>query len=347
MKLSTLLHSHRQWAALAIAAGAPFAMLRATPQADPSGSQETAEYVQLDLESDQQLKAAHIEIQVSKHLATLSGDARTLAQAERAVARAIASSGVDAVVNLVEIRQTGDSQIEERAKTILVKQKMLDASDIALEIKGGRVTLSGSVGTPDERELARDLMTEVSGVVAVDNRLAVTFVGTRTDSQIANQIRYTVSRDPLYLGLDLGITVNDGTVAINGEVGSLGEVDRLARRSYVTGVMQVSTKRLSVNTDLAMDAVGDKNYTDEQALVALQTVFAADPRIAGSAIQPEVAQGVVTLRGQAADLAASDAAESGARGIPGVLQIANELSIGSRMTAEFQAASPPLLRPGR
>lgn len=347
MKISTLLHPQKIWAVLVIAAMGSMATVSATPQLAPSGDGEVSDFIQVDVSADVLLRSSDISVSVSHHLAILTGTARTLSQAERAAARAIASPDVDAVVNQVIVKSSPDSKISQSAKQILASQKMIVADKIASEISAGRVTLIGSVGTWDERELARDLMSDIPGVIAVRNELAVTFEGVRTDSQIANQLRYVIRRDPLYQGLDIAVAVKNGVAKFNGQVGSRGDVNRLIRRGYVTGIMEVDTKNISVNRDLAMEAVTDKNYSDEQSLTALRAILAADPRINPDGLSSVVSNGVVTLQGNVDGLAASDAAESAARGIPGVLRVSNELRVQRQFSNNMKAASPPLLKRGQ
>ena len=50
----------------------------------------------------------------------------------------------------------------------------VDAASIGVKTKDGRVTLSGTVKTEDERRRAVQLAKETKGVLAVDDRLTLT-----------------------------------------------------------------------------------------------------------------------------------------------------------------------------
>jgi osmotically-inducible protein OsmY len=349
MKPKLLYQEIGRWAPLPLLVIGSANFLYATPQAAPSGDIEIARFIQMDMSADKRMQGADIKVRVEKNIAALTGDVRSLAQAERATARAIASDGVDAVLNQTMISPA--PRIAENAKEALRGQKMFRPDGIVVSVKGARISLSGSAGTPDEKELAREVISEVPGVVAVDNNINVTYEGIREDSQIAEQLRFLIKDDPLCEGLDLAVSVKSGTVSLSGQVGSRSEYDRLIRRSYVTGVMEVRTAKLSVETDLAMEGLVDKDYSKEQSLQAFHAVMDADNRVDPSTVRAALDDGVMTLKGSVNSIATRDVVESTARGIPGVLRVSDELKIsdggGAVASRQFAVASPPLVIPSR
>lgn len=334
-----------RWAAFPVAVFGSISLLHATPEIGPSGDEEVASFIQTDLRSDSRLKTATMAVKLDGGIATLTGQADSLAQIERATARANAVSQVKVVVNQMEVRDASEASIRNGAEAALKTQKLVRAESIKVSAAGSRLTLEGEVGTWDESDLAREVVSGIAGVTAVDNRITVNFEGERTDAQIAEQLRFIIQDDPLYDGLDLVASVKDGVVKLNGEVGSRAEFDRLVRRSYVTGVIEVKLNGLRINSDLAMEAVGDKDYTPDQSLDAAKAALAHDSRVRNGSVQPSVREGVLTLSGTVASIRERDAAESVARGIPGVLRVSNELRIGD--AGETKIASPPLVRPRR
>lgn len=342
----------RQWATLSLLAIGSANFAFATPEAAPSGDSEVAEFIHMDLNADPKLRGADMNISIENGIAILTGSANSLAQAERATARANASEGVRAVSNQLVIKPGKTADLIARAKTVLAKQKTFTADGVTVTANGPRISLVGKVGTPDEKDLAREIVSEVPGVLAIDNNLTVTYEGIREDSQITEQLHLIIQDDPLYEGLDLIASVKSGTVTFSGEVGSRGELDRLVRRSYVTGVTDVQISNIGINGNLKMEGVMDKNYSQEESLAALKGALAADPRIDAKNIRSEMADGVITLKGNVSQLAESDIAESTARGIPGVLSVSNELKIsgGTEVAAaksEFKSASAPVMQASR
>ncbi|MES2440255.1 MAG: BON domain-containing protein [Verrucomicrobiota bacterium] len=353
MKPNTSHQKAGQWATFSVIALSSANLLFATPQSAPSGESEIGEFIQMDISADKRLQGAEMNVRIENGIAIISGTAKTLAQTERASARAIASDGVNVVLNQVGIVPESSSNIVEKAKAALRKQKIFRADQVVVTANGSRVSLAGKVGVLDEKDLAREIVSEIPGVTAIDNDLTVTFEGIREDAQIAEQLHFLIKDDPLYEGLDLTATVKSGTVSLSGEVGSRGEYDRLVRRSYVTGIIDVQISGLSINSDLAMEGLADKEYSQDQSLEALKAALAIDSRINANLIETKMADGVITLKGSVGQIAESDAVETTARGIPGVLRVENELKIvrGGEIAGtnrEFKSASaPPLMKPRR
>ncbi len=352
MKPSYALKSISRWSAFSAATLGSVALLFATPQMDPEGVIEVSEFIQMEIFHDTMMEGSDVTVEINDGIATLTGTTDSLAQAERAAAKALTSPDVLTVVNRIAISPQEKSDILSKAKSLLASQKVIDASRISVSTNGSHIVLDGEAGSIDEGELAREIVSETPGVTAVENHLVIDFLSIRTDEQIAAQLEYTVNDDPLFTGLSIAPKVKDGIVAWKGEVGSRGEFDRLIRSSYVTGVIEVDASNVSVNGDLAMEAVEAKDYTPSQSIEALTAAIKHDPRLESENISADMNQGVITLNGSVESIAKSDAAELTARAIPGVLGVSNRLSVGQGGLAvnhkDFKAASPKLVkRPGR
>lgn len=317
-----------QWALFSAISLGSATHLLATPQMEPSGAAETAEFIQVDFQGDSQLKGATPQIRIDGGVAIITGKAKSISQVERATARAIACSEVRVVVNQMEIEPAPTGKFADRVKLAFKNQKMVRNDDITVTTNGSRVSLSGEVGTADEQDLARKIVSQVAGVTGIDNNLVVNFEGVRTDAQIAAQLKFMISNDPLCTGLDLVVKVKDGTVTLNGDVGSKGEVERLLRRSYVTGIMEVDVSQVSIDRNLAMEGLGDKNYSSDESLEAMKMALEHDSRINAGTIQLAMDEsGTMTLNGTVERVAQRDAVESTARNVPGVLKVSNQLRI--------------------
>ena len=326
--------------------------LVASPQLPPKGVAEVVEFIQTDVSADPQMNGADVSIRIDDGIAVISGEAKSLSQAERATARTIANSAVRGVVNCVSIKPGDTASIAGTLKLALASQKMVQCNSVKPSISSGRVTLSGKVGTLDEKDLVREIVAEIPGIVAIQNDIEVTFEGIRKDSQIQEQLRILIKHHPLYTGLDLKVSVKDGVARLGGEVGTRGEFDRLVRRCYVTGVIDVQIDGLSIDSNLAMEGLTDKNYSDEEASSVLGEVLRKDSRLDPGTISVSVREGVVTLKGNVRRLVEKDAAESAARSIPGVLSVSSKLKIseGSMLAAgkrDLKMASAPSAVPRR
>ena len=304
--------------------------LYATPELGPASGKEAEAYISMEVNSDSQLSDSPLQIKMKDGIAILTGKARSLNIAERAAARAMAVDHVVAVSNQIEIAEYsgGQKAQDDQILAALKADPSIDASNVVVSSDRGLVRLDGTVGTWDEQEIAREIASHVVGVTLIDNQLQVSFEGVRTDKQMTAQINELIADDPLYDGLSIGAEVKEGVVTLNGEVGSKGEYDRLVRRVYVTGVFEVNANQLSINSDLKMEAMGDKNYTPKRINQLAAAVIKLDPRISGGSISASVFEGTATLSGQTQSLEQKAAAEIAVRGVPGVLRVSNEIKVG-------------------
>lgn len=300
-----------------------------TPEMVSTEPSNLSALIKMSLESDSGLADSKIEVRLENGIAVLTGTARTIDQSERAVDRAMAAIGVRGVVN--QVRLVGDGGFGEALRSSVRKaldtNPAIDAKRITIHADGGRLVISGEVGTWDEQEIARETASQVAGVKEIENRTEVVFDSVRTDRQIEEQLGQMILNDPLYEGLSLSVSVKEGVVRLKGKVGSVGEYDRLVRRALVTGVFEVNADHLDVDSDLKSDVMGDKNFTPEETLATLGDAIEMDTRLDGSNIQFSIQDGVVILSGEVRNPQERAAAESTARGIPGILAIDNQLRI--------------------
>jgi len=305
------------------------AMAFGTPEIGPTGNDETSAFIKMDVESDSRMTDTEVSVKLENGIVHLTGQVATIDQAERAAERALATVNVRAVVNELKITpaQVSDAKISEAVNVALRKNKAIDAARVKVAADAGKVTLSGEVGTWDEQEIAREVASTVPGVTGIDNKTEVVFDSVRTDEQIHEQLQQLIANDPLYDGLALSVSVKEGVVRLKGEVGSKSEYDRLVRRTSVTGVFEVNADRLNLNSDLQMEAMGDKHLSPEQMMAALGDALKMDSRVDAQAVKFEISEGVATLTGRVASPVAKSAAESTARGVPGVTAVSNQLRV--------------------
>ncbi|WP_193210448.1 BON domain-containing protein [Luteolibacter marinus] len=338
MKTSIFSRSAR-WLLLAAALGTA----GATPEYGPDDDAETADFIAVDVQADQRMAGSKVEVAIDNGIATLTGTALSLDQAERAAARALTTDSVRAVVNRLEISDPGtsDAQLADRTELRLKNSLALDASRIRVVVDDRRAVLLGQTGTWDEQELAREIASEVAGIRQIDNRLEVTFDTIRTDRAIRAQIERLVADDPLYAGLRVNVEVNDGIVSLAGEVGSTGEKDQLVHRAHVTGVTEVWADDIMVNRDLAMEGMSGKVPSGTTVLKSLASAISKDPRLDRADVHAAIDAKVITLTGTAPSEDARAAAESNARGLPGAWSIANQIQV-IEGTARNSSAGTPL-----
>jgi hyperosmotically inducible protein len=139
------------------------------------------------------LEGSNIDVDTEKGVVTLSGTVPSAAAKTRAVAIAKATDGVKGVTDRLVIgkaeqaldekmlrdagRKTGrtvtDGWVKSKIHAEFMPEKLLDDSDIDVDIKAGAVTLNGTVKTEAGRARAAAIAKGVSGVKSVTNNLKI------------------------------------------------------------------------------------------------------------------------------------------------------------------------------
>lgn len=115
-----------------------------------------------------------IKIKVEKGRVTLEGKAERYSQrmeAERLVQRL---SGVASVLNRIEVKpKLQPSDVKSAITKAFHRNAELESSNIKIDAKDGRVTLTGKVKAYYERDLAERAAWSAPGVVGVDDRIQI------------------------------------------------------------------------------------------------------------------------------------------------------------------------------
>ena len=105
----------------------------------------------------------------------IRGQAASLAVKNAAIMAAAGVPGVKDVVTIVEIGSDGlrsdDASITNRVERALAGTESVSAALVGTDTDDGTVTLSGTVWTPEQAEIARQIASAVPGVAKVDNEL--------------------------------------------------------------------------------------------------------------------------------------------------------------------------------
>lgn len=75
--------------------------------------------------------------------------------------------------NTDEIRDLDDQELHRLVRDRLAEDTAIDADDLLVEVRDGRVRLSGRVGTDGERRIADHILSDGLGLTEYDNEIVV------------------------------------------------------------------------------------------------------------------------------------------------------------------------------
>jgi osmotically-inducible protein OsmY len=136
-----------------------------------------------------------------------------------------------------------DTQIKQEAEHALRVDRDLDATDIAVAVNHGVVSLTGFARSDHEKWQAADDVARLPGVAAVANDIEVRppAPGQASDPELARQSAEEIRRELPYSHRFITLVVRSGWLTLEGEVEWRYQMDgseRAARR--VTGLTGVS-----------------------------------------------------------------------------------------------------------
>jgi osmotically-inducible protein OsmY len=168
---------------------------------------------------------AHIGTKVQNGVVTLTGDIPHYMEkrgAEEAVQRV---SGVRAVANELEVKlldsfERSDEDIAEAALGAL-KWTYQVPEDVKVSVNKGWVTLRGNAEWDFQRTAAKNAVSSLMGVVAVENDIKIKSQAQPAD--IKNRIEAALKRSAEAEGEGIRVSVDGNRVTLTGEVHSFNE----------------------------------------------------------------------------------------------------------------------------
>lgn len=217
---------------------------------------------------------------------------------------------------------TDDARIEKEIAARLTRDTRvnLDQCEIAVKSEGGYVDLSGEVHSVAALRLAAIHAGQVDGVRKVSEDLLVKAPKEMGDLELTRHIENAMTQEPNLDGKEIEIQADrDGRVTLTGKVHSWIAL-RLAEvlAWWVPGTRHVRNA-------LVMEP--HEQDSDEELKDNLMVILSKDPLIDPSNFQISVADGEVTLRGQAPTPVEKDAAVRDCWYTPGVINVSDELTV--------------------
>ncbi|HNY64231.1 MAG TPA: BON domain-containing protein [Deltaproteobacteria bacterium] len=213
-------------------------------------------------------------------------------------------------------------EIRQEVYSQLVWDTRVNASDIDVEVKDGKVILKGLVPSYLDVWEAEDDAYAIEGVRYVENRLKVSpppHFPVPGDPEIASKVRSLLEWNPNIDARGIDISVDRGLVTLMGTVESIWQKHSAGRIAEdVAGVVGVNNE-ISVEPSVAV--------TDEDIRTDIIGTLVRNSFIDAGMVNVHVKHCVVTLSGTVHDYYAYRTAEEISRSTQGVKDVNNNLVI--------------------
>ncbi len=212
-----------------------------------------------------------------------------------------------------------DERIQRYVEEELRADPQIDATDIAVSVKSGVVTLAGFVHSYNEKVEAETAAKRIAGVAGVANDIQVRLrdVDERPDPEIARDVVEAIRRELPVSWEGIKVTVAQGWVTLEGSIEwryQRDNAERAARR--IPGVKGISNLITIQPTSPAIEV----ERRIEEALLRSAEIDAAHIRV-------EAKGDTVVLKGTVRSWAEREEAERAAWLVPGVAHVDNQIIV--------------------
>jgi osmotically-inducible protein OsmY len=195
---------------------------------------------------DYRVDASDVKAEVSDGKVTLTGTVPSYSARSAAVNAAWAIDGVSEVTNLLSVRfppafaVPTDAEIKTSTERTLAWNPDVYSADIDVTVTAGVVRLEGTVDAYWRRWKAEDLVSNLRGVVDVENHLVVVPSESFVDKDIARDIEAALGRNLHVNAEEVTVKVEDGKATLTGTVPSYYARERAHdAAAFTPGVLEV------------------------------------------------------------------------------------------------------------
>lgn len=224
-----------------------------------------------------------------------------------------------------------DSKIEKMVEDELEWDPVIEAKDIAVQVKDGVATLAGYARNYRDKYGAERVAKRLRGVKAVANDITVQLPSSksRIDPDIAHDAIQAVKSSVPALSEDLKIIVREGWVTLEGDA----EWD-FQRRWAEAAVRKIPGIRGVSNTIHLKPKVNATNLKSK-----IERAFERNAEVDARRITVDADGGIVTLSGQVRSWAEKEDAAKAASRAPGVTEVRNRIQVDPSLQSGIQCAS--------
>lgn len=252
---------------------------------------------------------------------------------KRSLIPVLAASLLFGAPALIPVRAAAQSVQSDTNIQAEITNKALNKSkfkNVQASVKGGVVTLTGTVDVYDAKEEADKRVHRIKGVAGVQNNIEVAGPEV-SDAQLQDKLVKAISYDRVGYGTTpfnaIGVNVQNGVVTLSGH--AYGPVDADSAAAVAANTPGVK----DVVNEIQVDPVSPMD--DRIRLQVFRSVYGF-PSLNKYAIDPakpiriSVQSGNVTLYGVVDSQADKDAAGIRANSVPGVFKVTNNLQVAGQ-----------------
>ena len=201
---------------------------------------------------DSRVDASKVSVKVDDGIVTLSGTVPSYSSRAAASEDAWLITGVRNVENELtvdfQLEVPSDSEIKSNIEQAFTWDNDLYPFNVSVDLVAGWVTLGGTVDAFWKKVRAEDMAFGMRGVVGVTNKIAVVPTQTIGDESLAETIINALDRNVNVNVDDINVTVENGTVALNGTVPSWSA----KRAAYDTARYTLGVKEVKDQTTVRL-----------------------------------------------------------------------------------------------
>jgi osmotically-inducible protein OsmY len=298
--------------------------------ADRPDDDTITRFVKEALQQDPRVMASEIQVSTEKGIVRLSGTAWNLADKRFADREAKKINGVRGVIDeiMVEPAYRPDTDILQDVRRRLIDSSAIQSPGVGIIVLDGEVTLDGTVASWTEMRQADLLASEVMGVKAVRNHMAIETPRKRSDKQIRKDIEATIQRDVYLADLPIEVSVDKGIVFLKGKVGNAYQKERAWEDAWIDGVTSVKNQTTVEGWEEQGVRRNHPAPTAQQLEQSVRDELYQDLRIEDPfKINVDASHGEITLRGKVPTYHQKRIAERDARDVVGVWWVNNLLNV--------------------
>ena len=186
--------------------------------------QDTRQDVVDALTCDIRVDASNLDVEVVNGVVYLRGTVPSYFEKRTATEIVNRIKGVVDVVNelrVVPVTPRTDQEITDDVRAALVRDVWVDERKITVNTINGVVYLAGTVDSYTEKSYAEGDAWSVPGVIDVINNIVIAPSPTRTDDEIAQEVRNDLARNIRIDPSRMSVNVVNGTVTLRGTVSTV------------------------------------------------------------------------------------------------------------------------------